>query len=348
MTAGWVAAYDASRSRVPASRMQEAYDAGMRVLGGYAGGGSPAKWPPRTEIDAWLSRPGTGVAGLFEIFGTEPIDNPSSGAAHARAARSAWRALGYPDHAAIFVAVDRNVTMTQARAQLTTYFRAWAGADTCLPVAYVEADAGAILSAEGVTQGTFTPAAYAWNDPPVLYAPNNAPSHVIWTQEHNGQTLYGGDLDIGHIRTTAPIWWADGRLGDVGVVDMTQPADFWGYDPNPPWPGSSGSSFGGQLIEARNAAVGVAKAVATGAVTAALSTKLDALSAKLDTVLGDEMAEAAAISALSAKLDGVPAAVVAALPPIAGGQPGFTDAQLAQIEAAAQSALAHLGLVVAP
>src|SRR6185503_3851853 len=101
MTAGWVAAFDESFKRVPISRMDEAYTAGMRVLGGYAGGGSAGKQLPRTEVDAWLARPGTGVAGLFEIFGTEPIDNPSSGATHARAARAAWRALGYPDHAAI-------------------------------------------------------------------------------------------------------------------------------------------------------------------------------------------------------------------------------------------------------
>jgi len=339
MTAGWVAALDESFKRVPISRMDEAYAAGMRVLAGYAGGGSAGKQLTRAEIDAWLSRPGTGIPALFEIFGTEPIDNPSSGAAHARAARAAWRALGYPDHAAIYVAVDENVTIAEARAQLTEYFRAWAGADTCPPVAYVEADAGAILVAEGVTQGTFTPAAYAWNQPPVLYAPNNAPSHVLWTQEHNGQALYGGDLDIGHIRTTAPIWWADGRLGDTGVVDMDEAsiaAAVWAYKQ----PGGTGESLGGELTDLRIAASG-------GSPTAIL-TAIAALSGKLDTVLGDEMAEGAAIAMLSTKLDGVPAATVALLPTIAGGQPGFTDAQLAQIEGAAQSALAHLGLVVAP
>jgi len=219
---GWVAAFDQSRDRVPISQMEAAYTAGYRVIGFYAGGGSSAKWGTRAEIDAWLTRPGTGVAGLFEIYGTEPIDSPSSGASHAKSARSAWRALGYPDHASIYVAVDENVTLAEARAELTTYFRAWSSADTCKPVAYVEADAGAILFAEGVTAGTFTPAAYAWNDPPVLYAPDNAPSHVLWTQEHNGRGLYGGDLDIGHIRTTAPIWWRSGAVGDTGVSTMDE------------------------------------------------------------------------------------------------------------------------------
>jgi hypothetical protein len=339
VTAGWVAAFDESFKRVPVSRMDEAYAAGMRVLGGYAGGGSAGKQPPRAEIDAWLTRPGTGVAGLFEIFGTEPIDNPSSGAAHAKSARSAWRALGYPDHAAIFVAVDENVTVAQARAQLTEYFRAWAGADACLPVAYVEADAGAVLVAEGVTQGTFTPAAYAWNDPPVLYAPNNAPGHVIWTQEHNGQGLYGGDLDIGHIRSTAPIWWADGRLGDVGVVSMDEQsiaAAVWAYKQ----PGGVAESLGGCLSDLRAASAG-------GSPTAILAA-INAVAAKVGVVLDDETSEAAAIAALSTKLDGVPAAVVAQLPVIAGGQPGFTEEQLGQVETAAQTALAHLGLVVAP
>jgi Rv2525c-like, glycoside hydrolase-like domain len=347
VTAGWVAAFDESFKRVPASRMGEAYAAGMRVLGGYAGGGSAGKQPPRAEIDAWLSRPGTGVAGLFEIFGTEPIDNPSSGTAHAKSARSAWRALGYPDHAAIFVAVDRNVTVTQARAQLTTYFRAWAGADTCLPVAYVEADAGAVLVAEGVTQGTFTPAAYAWNDPPVLYAPNNAPSHVIWTQEHNGQGLYGGDLDIGHIRSTAPIWWADGRLGDTGVVDMSitqADADLIAETI------AAKKIFVRPAGEQSDAGLSFAWAARGAYLRAGQVANVDDIAdANRDAaILAGQTDEAAAIAALSTKLDGVPAAVVAQLPVIAGGQPGFTEEQLAQVETAAQSALAHLGLVVTP
>jgi len=311
MTAGWVAALDESFKRVPISRMDEAYAAGMRVLAGYAGGGSAGKQLTRAEIDAWLSRPGTGIPALFEIFGTEPIDNPSSGAAHARAARAAWRALGYPDHAAIYVAVDENVTIAEARAQLTEYFRAWAGADTCPPVAYVEADAGAILVAEGVTQGTFTPAAYAWNQPPVLYAPNNAPSHVLWTQEHNGQALYGGDLDIGHIRTTAPIWWADGRLGDTGVVDMDEAsiaAAVWAYKQ----PGGTGESLGGELTDLRIAASG-------GSPTAIL-TAIAALSAKLDGITASAAADTTALGQIEATVGQI-ASAIADLP---GAGPGGT------------------------
>jgi hypothetical protein len=341
---GWVAAFDESFKRVPVSRMQDAYDAGQRVLGPYAGGGSAGKQVGRSEIDAWMSRRGTGVAALFEIFGTEPIDNPSSGASHAKSARSAWRALGYPDHAAIFVAVDENVTIAEARAQLTAYFRAWAGVDTVKPVPYVEADAGLILFDEGLTLGTFTPAAYAWNDPPVLYSPSNAPSHVLWTQEHNGQGLYGGDLDIGHIRSTAPIWWADGRLGDVGVVSMDEQsiaAAVWAYKQ----PGGVAESLGGCLSDLRAASAG-------GSPTAILAA-INAVAAKVGVVLDDETSEAAAIAALSTKLDGVPAAVAAAvvagLPDPTGVVQGLTADQISTlVEQATQAALGHLGLVVTP
>jgi len=89
--------------------------------------------------------------------------------------------------------------------------------------------------------------------------------------------------------------------------------------------------------------------VAAGTFIRSINTGVNDLRTNLVPALAvSETSEAAAIAALSAKFDGVPAAVVAALPPIVGGQPGFTDAQLAQVEAACVTALGHLGLVVAP
>jgi hypothetical protein len=50
----------------------------------------------------------------------------------------------------------------------------------------------------------------------VLVTPANASQYTLWTQEHNGVALHGGDVDIGHIRDDAPIWWAD----TTGGTDM--------------------------------------------------------------------------------------------------------------------------------
>lgn len=222
MTTGWIPVFDQSFQRVPVTRLREMYAAGYRVMAGYAGGGTSNKWLTPAEIKAWRALgPDTAVAALFEVFGTEPISNPTLGDDHARAARAAWRALGYPDACAISPAVDENVTVTQARAQLTTYFAHWTAADTCKPIAYVEMDAGAVLAAAGVTAGTFTPAAFSWDASGHLVTPANAPAHVMWTQEHNGQSLAGGNVDIGHIRLTAPVWWTTTHAPDGGDMPLT-------------------------------------------------------------------------------------------------------------------------------
>jgi len=273
MTDGWVQAFDQSRTRVPISRHKEMYDKGFRVMAGYAGGGSSNKWTPTQEIQSWLSQgPDTGFAALFEIAGTEPIDTPKSGMAHAQAARAAWRLRGYPDDCSIAPAVDENVTIAEARAQLTQYFTWWKYADTVLPLPYVEMDAGAILYAEGLSVGTFTPAAFDWDESHTLVIPTNAPGHVIWTQEHNGQNIAGGNVDIGHIRTRAPIMWAT-----KGAV-MTQPNDVWEWKPKPAWPNTVDETAFGQLAEARNHAIAAnGKADTLIADVAALGAQMDAI-----------------------------------------------------------------------
>ncbi len=216
----WAKVFDQSFKRVPIKRLPEAYAAGFRGMAGYAGGGSSDKWLTAAEIAAWKAcGPDTFVPPMFEIAGTEPVDYPSKGGAHARAARDAWSRLGCPTHVAIAPAVDENVGSTQWRGPLSTYFYNWKTADRT-PVVYVEADAGAFLHAGGLTAGTFTPAAWAWNSPAVLYTPDNAPAHVVWTQERNGQNLAGGDVDEGHIRTDAAcIWWLNGEE-PMGMVTV--------------------------------------------------------------------------------------------------------------------------------
>lgn len=291
MTDGWVKVFDQSRTRVPIGRHKEMYDIGFRVMAGYAGGGSSTKWTPAQEIQSWLSQGSdTGFAALFEIAGTEPIDTPKSGMAHAQAARAAWRARGYPDDCSIAPAVDEDVTVAEARAQLTTYFGWWKYADTCKPLPYVEMDAGAILYAEGLSVGTFTPAAFGWDESKTLVTLDNAPNHVIWTQEHNGQSLAGGNVDIGHIRTRAPILWAS-----KGVM-VTQPVDVWAWQANkatPPWPGAPDETAYGILLDARNNAIAASqkadKALAAIAAIQSSTSLSDADVQRIATALAEQL-----------------------------------------------------------
>lgn len=339
MATGWVPAFDESYQRVPVSRMDEAYTAGYRVIGGYAGGGSTSKWLTRPEITAWLAQgPDTGIAALFEIGIADAVNYPSRGGVHAKAARAAWRALGYPDDAAIFVAVDTNVTLAEARNQLVAYFRNWVAADTCKPVPYVEADAGLILFDAGLTAGTFTPAAWGWNDPAVLYTPANALGHVVWTQEHNGRLAFGGDLDVGHIRTSAPIWWSTSDAhGDVGVDMALTQAD--------------ADLVAAALLRARIdnlAPPKVGEPVSLGQATRMTYFREGY---EANTAVPAEAAALAALTqseqGLSTTLAALPAAVAAAVAALPGAGAGGTLTE-ADVEAAVHAELAKLTLNQAP
>lgn len=150
---------------------------------------------------------GRGVAAMFEATGNEPVTNPSAGTAHARAARKAWGAAGYPAHCSIAYAVDRNITMAQAKGPVARYFELVKAADTALPIAYIENDGGEWLAERGLIAGSFIPAAWSWGSPEQLATPVNPPKHALWLQEHNGVSVAGASSDIGHILSTAPIWW---------------------------------------------------------------------------------------------------------------------------------------------
>ena len=316
---GWTPYWDDSFSPVPIARLGEMYAAGYRVWARYVSGGTSGKWFTRAEVDAWFAHgPDTGIFVLYETTTTEPVDHPELGAPHARAARAALRAIGAPDSVSICAAMDSNVTAAQWEGPIAAYCRNWDAADTVPLSLYVEADAGAYLVGRHLITGTFTPAAYGWNDPPVLYTPANAPPSVMATQEHNGRQMAGGVVDIGHIRTTAPIWWAQpSNPGDQGVAMTITDADaavFWNHP----------------IRNDVTNATAPAWAFLTG-----LNTGVNDLRTNLvPGVAASEQGETNALVAIQQALAGLPAAVVAALPPVAGGEPGFTDAQLAQIEQA--------------
>lgn len=238
----WVPIFDDSFSRIPVKNYPAVYAAGYRVMAGYVAGGSASKWVTAAEIRAWLAcGPDAGFLPLFEAVGDEPVASPSSGTSHARAARLGARARGVADSAAISPAMDRDVTMAQAHGPINQYMRLWKNADTMPPLPYIEMDAGGYLYAEKLTAGTGTPAAYGWDPTGKLVTPANAPAHVLWTQEHNGVALHGGSVDIGHIRTTAPIMWAKPSTEDDMLITDKLPI-------NPALFGGATESTVGQLI----------------------------------------------------------------------------------------------------
>jgi len=214
----WVPYWDDSFDQV--TDLAGAYKAGYRVMAGYVAGGSSSKWSSAARIQAWFAQgPDTGFFPLFEGNGTEPIDSPSLGDNHAATARAAARARNIPDSVSISPAVDTNINQAQWTHEVAQYFSLWKGADTVPATPYIEADAGNYLYGQKITVGTFTPAAYAWNVPPILYTPANAPAHVVCTQEHNGKKMFGGTADIGNIRLTAPCVWWNPEGQDMALTD---------------------------------------------------------------------------------------------------------------------------------
>lgn len=273
---------------------------GFRVFAAYAGSQS-WKAVNSARLNQWrtVSHP-FATAPMFESSGDEPINSPGSGTAHARAARAAWRGLGCPDSAAIAYAVDRDVTLAQIKGNVAKYFELVGKADTTLPIAYLENDGAEWLHERGLIAGGFIPAAYSWGDPAVLMTPGNAPSWVLWTQEHNATVEDGAQVDIGHIRTTAPIWWPKTLLGDVGGptmagFDNTDAATLLGYvDP------FFGQSLHG-LLKTTNDRAG-----------AASNTQLPAIAATLAGLVKTEAAIAATLAAMTAGGTSVDTAALAA------------------------------------
>ena len=225
--ASWVQIFDDSFQRVPVRNYGAMYKDGFRVMAGYVAGGTSDKWSSKAQIDAWLALgDDAGFLPLFEAKGDEPLTSPSLGGVHAKAARAGCRARKVPDSSVISPAMDRNITLSQAAGPVAQYMSAWKKADTMPPLPYIELGAGALLYGAGDTAGTGTPAAYDWDPSGALVTPENAPPHVKWTQEHNGVSLHGGNIDIGHIRTDAPIYWRT-PMADLVLTAADQETLIW-------------------------------------------------------------------------------------------------------------------------
>lgn len=284
MTARWVKSWDDSASPVPISRLPEMYAAGYRVWMRYLALGSAGKHWTDAQIAAWFAcGPDTGVVGLAEAFGTEPVTDPTIGASHAIAVRRAARALGWPDHVSMVPAMDENVSSADWVGPIVTYCKAWDNADAALPVMYVEADAGAYLHGRGLTAGTFTPAAWGWESPARTkpFTPADAPAHVVMTQEHNGRDLAGGNVDIGNTRTDAPcVWWNPEGVSPMAMNWSDQVVES-GDPNNPEW--SVSGTYKWMVSQLRTL---VSRSGAAATQAGNLSLKLDQLAAKLDAVAG--------------------------------------------------------------
>lgn len=287
MTAGWVRAFDDSFD--PVTDLRAAYAAGFRVWCRYVGPGSDAKhWTP-AQIAAWLAcGPDTGVGMLAEATGDEPLTDPASATTHARSAKAAIRALGIdPGQVLCSPAVDRNISRAQATGNVAAYMRNWTLAYGGRPVPYVEVENGGVLVQLGIAAGTFVPAAYSWNESGQLVTPDNAPAHVVQTQEHNGVKAYGGTIDTGHIRTTAPhVYWNPEGTTDMAITN----ADVHTFVTAPALPADNPTqSLGTAISVARDRAASAdAKLDALATAVAALQVvqvgtpiDLDALAAKV-------------------------------------------------------------------
>lgn len=257
----WLKIFDASGSwpTDPAACWADGY----RVIAGYAGSQSWKTFTP-AMLAKWVTPAHPfGIAAMYESSGDEAFgpDSYNVGAQHARAARAAWRDLGMDDRAAIAYAVDKNATMAQIRGPIARYFQAIKDREPSLPISYLENDGSEYLAIHGITAGGFIPAAYSWGDPPVLATPSNAPPHAIWLQEHNGVALHGGDVDTGHIRDDAPIWWSGGTtMADLTAADVENKVWHTGGST-----GVAGLSAGSELhASARDAAAALAQAKANG------------------------------------------------------------------------------------
>lgn len=206
MTAGWVDSWDDAWNQADLALMHKN---GYRVLAGYVAGGSTGKWSSKARIAQWLAFGDTGFMPLFESSTGEAVQHPDMGDDDARVARAAARARGIPDSVAICPAVDLDISMAQAKGVVSAYMKAWGGADTVKPVPYVEADAGLWYYSEGISLGSFIPAAFGWSQPGLRYDASNAAAHMLSIQEHNGIDMNGGNVDIGQTRLGAHcVWWA--------------------------------------------------------------------------------------------------------------------------------------------
>lgn len=299
----------------PISDNAAAYRDDYRVLSGYGGTDSP-KTLPKARIDAWFSQgDDTGIAALFEATAGRALSaGKSGGAADARASRAYWRSVGMPDDCMITPAVDVDVSTSDLPA-LRLYFTGWKSADTCLPWAYIEPDIGVLLYAEGLIGGIFAPAATSWD--PEGKASYLRP-HVGWTQERNGVNAYGGNIDIGHISTSAPIWWRTSMVTEQSI---------WGYK-TPDNETAIGAVQDGRIYAkaARDQTAGIAATLAgivksESAIQATLaaitaggsSVDTAALAAQIKAVGDKESADMAALLAANASLTSLVASLTAKL-----------------------------------
>jgi Domain of unknown function (DUF1906) len=305
----WVPIFDASDGWP--SDPQAVWDAGYRAIAGYINQGSWKSFTPALR-DRWITPAHPfALAPMYEVTGTEPVTNPAAGTAHAHAARAGARALGIPDDIAIAYAVDRDVSASQIAGGVKTYFGHVKATDTCPPIGYLEND-GASLVDQHIIAGLFTPAAYAWGNPPKLMTPANAPAEVIWTQEHNGVKVGGsGSVDAGHIRTTAPIWWPTTTPPTEDDMALSDDDKTW-------ITGAIGAQFAKVGADVAHSQQFTPKVDATGkpvvptVYTETLSARMDRLDALTKYVTGGQLAKD----------------IVSALPVGAGGS--VTAAEIAQ------------------
>lgn len=279
------------------------------------------------------------VCVVWETGRSRATDGYGAGQTDAHAADAYREHLGMPDDMPIHWAIDEDLT----GAAVEAYARGWA---SVLGVARCGAYGGIRPLAYLLDRGLIT---YAWQT--YAWSGGELEPRATAYQYDNDETVAGNIVDLdAALAHDYGQWEPGGSPGDRGLIDMTE------VDLTPAAIAAVARAVGALKVDdAADSEKSGAGATIKGIIRQlgyrsdqTTNKQLPNLDAEIDALTAGESSQATAISALSGKLDGVPAAVVAALPQVAGGQAGFTDAQLAQVEQAAQAALAHLGLVVTP
>jgi hypothetical protein len=242
------------------------YDDGFRVVAGYRGS-EAWKTLSIAHLETWREA-GFGIAAMYESSANRALSGYAAGLADGKTARAAWRAAGLPDDCFIAYAVDVNVNSAQIQGVVADYFRGVNDGDSgASPWAYIENDGIKWLFEHNAIGGGFQPAAWGWGNPA---SPDAWDAHAYWKQEHNGVSLHGGNVDVGHITDTANFWRAPGQ----GVEDMALTTDDvktnWHTSTIADEAGASNAvSAANALEKARNSAEAAEKGVAALAVAVA-------------------------------------------------------------------------------
>jgi len=276
----WIEGIDAAWGRPTPAQLVAA---GKHFIVGYVSH-DPDKNLTRAECAAYLDA-GIAVGLVWETTTERALSGEAAGAADGREARKQARALGFPDDRPIFTAVDFLASVGQLAGPVRQYLIAFADSVGGMALAGVYGGIDTVryaLNTKIVGWGWQT---YAWSG-------GQWDTRAYARQYHNGVSIAGHDTDLDRAVDLTALWTKEG-------TDMTAPTPEQNahelmaelQSNGKGWTGKTGTSAGTDLGDGADAA---------------------------RNALAQSKANAALLAEIKATLAGLPAAVVAALPPVGG------------------------------